>query len=178
MNRADPGGGSANAAIAQGDLWVGLTERDHGREGGRPRPAEHLLKESLRERNDLDRFPDAYRQNGVRRRASDPDQLKVWILKVCDCARSGFLYGPRTRSTIQYNPSRSSTLLGLMLRRHRVGEREGLYYDLGSRSFDRSTSLVGVGTVPVLQWALHDLRSRFRDHIFHVGRERPERPGW
>ena len=37
-----------------------------------------------------------------------------------------------------------------MLRRREVEEREVQYYDLGSRTFGRSTSLVGVDSTPVL----------------------------
>ena len=37
-----------------------------------------------------------------------------------------------------------------MLRRREVEEREVQYYDLGSRTFGRSTSLVGVDSAPVL----------------------------
>ena len=47
----------------------------------------------------------------------------------------GFSIGPRV----------PWTSLGLVPRRREVAEREVQYYDLGSRSFDRSTSLVGVG---------------------------------
>ena len=44
-----------------------------------------------------------------------------------------------------------------MLRRREVEEREVQYYDLGSRTFGRSTSLVGVGSTPVQQRGLYSI---------------------
>ena len=125
----------------------------------------------------VDLFPDCLSPKWRTVQASDPDRPLAWILKAaCKVDTIRILKGgPRTRSRSSTGLLVPTTSLCLMLRRREVEEQEVQYYDLASRSFDRSTSLVGVVSMLVLFWrSLPDLRSLVRDPLLSRRTRAPE----